>query len=62
MRYRSAIEDRSDIDDTSIESLVGDNKRLKEQCVNNGVAFVEIEDDFEAGMQAARDYILAQYR
>ena len=61
MRYRSAVERRDDIDDISVESLIRDNKRLKEQCVKNGVAFFEIEDDYEAGMKEARDYIMAKY-
>lgn len=60
LKYRSAIENRSDIDDITVDSLIGETRRLKEHCINNGIVFVEIEDDFDAGMQKAKDFVLAQ--
>ena len=59
LRYRGAVESRNDIEDISVDGLIRDTRRLKEQCQKYGVTFFEIEDDFDAGMQEARDYILA---
>jgi 2-phosphoglycerate kinase len=62
IKYRSAIESRSDIDDLDMQSLISDTKRLKEQCVKSGVAFFEIKDNYDAEMKEVQDLILAQLR
>jgi putative acetyltransferase len=60
--YRSAIENRSDVDDITVDSLIGETSRLKEDCITNRVVFFEIENDFIAGMKEAGDYILTQMK
>ncbi len=61
IKYRSAIENRSDIDDLTTDSLIGETARLKDRCISNGKVFFEIGDDFGTGMKAARDYLLTQW-
>jgi 2-phosphoglycerate kinase len=60
IKYRSVIENRSDIDDITVASLISETRRLKEHCINNGTVFFEIGDDYGKGMQVARDFILTQ--
>jgi putative acetyltransferase len=60
LKYRSAIESRSDIDDITIEGLIGDTKRLKEQCIENEVTFFEIEDDYDTEMMVVQDFVLTK--
>lgn len=62
IRYRSAIESRSDIDDLSVESLLNGTRRLKEQCLKNEVVFFEIRDDYGAGIKEVKDFILAELK
>jgi putative acetyltransferase len=58
--YRSAIENRSDVDDITGAKMISETRQLKEDCITNRVVFFEIDNDFHAGMKEARDYILAQ--
>ena len=58
LAYRSAVESRSDTDDITVEGMVSNTKRLKEQCVNHGVAFFEIEEDYDSGINEIQDSIL----
>lgn len=60
VKYRSAIESRSDIDDLTDQGLIRESKRLKEQCVKHEVAFFEIEDDYDVGMKKVQDFLLAR--
>jgi putative acetyltransferase len=62
IKYRSAIESRSDISDMTNENLINVTLRLRESCINNGVDFFEIEDDYVAGVKAARDFILTRIK
>ena len=60
LKYRSVVESRSDVDDITVEGLISDTKRLKEQCIENEVTFFEIEADYHAGMTAVQDFVLAK--
>lgn len=60
IKYRSAIESRSDIEDITQDSMIGQTRRLKVQCINNKVDFFEIKDDFDASMKEATDFVLAR--
>jgi putative acetyltransferase len=60
LKYRSAIESRSDIDDLDVQSLIRDTKRLKEQCVKSAVALFEIKENYETEMKQVQDVIVAQ--
>jgi len=62
IRYRSVIENRSDIDDITAIIMISMTNRLKEHCVNNRLTFFEIDGDFDAGMKQAEDFVLAQLR
>jgi len=60
IRYRSAIENRGDIEDITLENLISMTKRLKKQCIVNKAKFFEIENDFCTEIQEAEDYVLAK--
>jgi len=62
IKYRSAIENRSDIDDITPAKLISETRRLIEHCINNRIVFFEIENDFDPGMKEARNFVLAQLR
>lgn len=62
LNHRSAVETRSDIEDLTADSLIAQTARLKQHCMDHGIVFLEIEDDFGTGMQAARDFVLARLR
>jgi putative acetyltransferase len=62
IKNRNVIENRSDIDDLSYDKLISETRRLKESCINNEIAFIEIADDFIEEMKKAEDYVLSRYK
>jgi len=62
LKFRSAVERRSDIDDITAETLIKQTKRLKEQCLKHKVAFYEIEGDYSAGITEVKNFVLEQLR
>ena len=60
LKHRSAIENRSGEDEMTPAELIHDTRLLKAQCLQHGITFFEIEDDYEAKIKEAEDTILAQ--
>ncbi len=59
IKHRNAIESRGDLDDVTQDDMIAATRRLKTQCITHQVTYFEIEDDFDASMQAATDFVLA---
>jgi len=62
LKFRSAVERRSDIDDITAETLIKQTKRLKEQCMKHKVTFYEIEDDYSEEITEVKNFVLEHLR
>lgn len=59
IKYRSAIERRGDIEDVTPENMLSATRRLKAQCIDHELTFIEIKGDFDASLKTAGNFVLA---
>lgn len=62
VKYRNAIELRSWSEDRTITDLIEEHQDFKAQCLQAGVRYFEIQNDYEKDIWDVYDYIAAEKR
>ncbi|AOV08007.1 2-phosphoglycerate kinase [Sporosarcina ureilytica] len=59
-KYRNIIEFRKCLEERSIDELIKEHHEFKEQCLQSGVKYFEIENDYDKEILKIYDYIDAE--
>ncbi|WP_153732803.1 2-phosphoglycerate kinase [Sporosarcina obsidiansis] len=62
VKYRNAVELRSRPEERTIKELVKEHKEFKAHCLQSGVRYFEIENDYDKEILEVYDYIDAEKR
>ncbi|GIN99141.1 hypothetical protein J6TS1_50110 [Siminovitchia terrae] len=62
VKYRNAVELRGWPEERTIKELIKEHKEFKAQCLQAGVRYFEIENDYDKEILKAYDYIDAEKR
>lgn len=60
VKYRNAVERRSWPEERSMKELIKEHKEFKAQCLQAGVRYFEIENDYDKEILKVYDYIDAE--
>lgn len=62
VRYRNVVELRSCPEERTIKELITEHKEFKEHCLQSGVRYFEIKNDYDKEILEVYDYISAEKR
>lgn len=62
VKYRNAVELRSWPEERTIKELIEEHKKFKAYCLQSGVRYFEIENDYDKEILEVYDYIDAEKR